>query len=435
MNYRWVLFVSARHFRSRRQAKGNTASFLAVFGIAAGVMTLIAVLAVMNGFQLGTIEDILEINSYHLRVRFDGPALLRSPELAGRIESLNEVSVALPFVDVQTIIRGFFAQPQPVAVRAVPPDALERDPGLAESLEMLYGSFDLAGDQSIVIGSELSRTLGVGIGDTVGVLSFSSQDLDIRDPVETPFTVTGIYQTGFLEFDLSWGFVSLEETRNSLGTDEPPMLGIKLENRFRDAEAAARVSSVLASADLDAEIVSWREYNRSIFGALRVEKVLMMLLLGLIFVVVGVNIYQSLKRRIVERTEEIGILKALGARPESVQAVFVLEGVLIGLVGATIGTLLGLLISENVNETFQLAEALVNGIGRMFQWVMQSVGRGSRFALFSPTYFYLEEIPSRVLFPEVLGIFLFAVLSSTLAAYVASVRTARIRPAAVFRFE
>jgi lipoprotein-releasing system permease protein len=161
----------------------------------------------------------------------------------------------------------------------------------------------------------------------------------------------------------------------------------------------------------------------------------MMLLLGLIFVVVGVNIYQSLKRRIVERTEEIGILKALGARPESVQAVFVLEGLLIGIVGATIGTLLGLLVSENVNETFQVAEALVNGVGRMFQWVMQSVGSGRHFALFSPTYFYLDEVPSRVLFPEVLGIFLFAVLSSTLAAYVASVRTARIRPAAVFRFE
>ena len=431
MNYRWVLFVSARHLRTRRRSRGNTASVLSIAGIAAGVMTLIAVLAVMNGFQLGTIEDILEINSYHLRVRpEEGGA-----NAEGEISDLPGVSVALPFVDVQTIIRGFFVQPQPVAVRAVPANALNRDPGLAASLEIVAGSFDLVDPASVVIGSELSRVLGVAVGDTVSLLNVADGELDLRNPVEIPFTVTGIYQTGFLEFDLSWGFVSLADARAALDIREPAVIGVKLENRFRDAEAAARVARRLDAAGIEASVVSWREFNRSIFGALRVEKVLMMLLLGLIFVVVGVNIYQSLKRRIVERTEEIGILKAVGARPRSVQAVFVLEGLLIGLVGGTIGTVFGLLVSENVNELFRLAESLINSIALIGTRLLQSVSRSARFELFSPTYFYLEEVPSRVLFPEVLGIFLFAVLSSTVAAYVASVRTARIRPAAVFRYE
>lgn len=434
MRYGWIPFVSARHVRSRSRERGHTASALSVAGIAAGVMALVAVLGVMNGFQLGTIEDILEINSYHLRVDPEDLSLPQ-PALAESLRRAEGVSVVLPFVDIQTVVRGFFAQPQAVVIRAVPPDALDLDPGLAGNLEIVAGEFDLRYPGSIVIGTELSRLLGVAAGDTVSVLNFASEDFDVRNPVELPFLVTGIYQTGFLEFDLGWSFVSLDDVGSALSTADQPTWGIKLDNRFRDREAMARLDGTLAERGIAADIISWREYNRSIFGALRVEKVLMMLLLGLIFVVVGVNIYQSLKRSIVERTEEVGILKAVGAPPGAMQAVFVLEGLFIGLAGGVIGVVLGLLVCENVNEIFRLAEVAVNGVTQAYRWVASSVSPGVRFQLFSPTYFYLEEIPARVLFPEVLGIFVFAVASSTVAAYVASTRTARIRPAAVLRYE
>jgi lipoprotein-releasing system permease protein len=407
---------------------------LSVGGIAAGVMTLIAVLGVMNGFQLGTIEDILEVNSYHLRIQPEDQDGL-GPATGSAIRAVSGVAAALPFIDMQTIARGFYAEPHPVLVRAVPSDAFELDPGLAATVEMVSGSFDLRFPGSVVIGAELSRVLGVAVGDTVSILNFASSGFDVRNPVETPFMVTGIYQTGFLEFDLGWSFVSLQDAHSALSVEEPPTWGVKLDNRFADREIRDRLSQLLADREVEAEVVSWREYNRSIFGALRVEKILMMLLLGLIFVVVGVNIYQSLKRSVVERTEEIGILKAIGAPPRAVQAVFVLEGLLIGIVGGTIGTILGLAITENVNEIFRLAELVLNFLSGAYQWMVQSVGHGGRISLFSPTYFYLEEIPSRVLFPELLGIFIFAVASSTLAAYVASTRSARIRPAAVLRYE
>jgi lipoprotein-releasing system permease protein len=180
--------------------------------------------------------------------------------------------------------------------------------------------------------------------------------------------------------------------------------------------------------------VSWRAFNRSIFGALRLEKTLMMLLVGLIFVVVGGNIYQSLRRSVVERTEEIAVLKALGAPPASIRTVFTLEGLLIGVLGGVIGVTLGLLVSENVNGVFALAEWTVNAVTGALQLLGGAIGEG-RFTIFSPAYFYITEVPTRAVLWETVGIFLFAMVSATAAAYFASFRVARIKPAEVLRNE
>jgi len=168
--------------------------------------------------------------------------------------------------------------------------------------------------------------------------------------------------------------------------------------------------------------------------------VVMMLLVGLIFVVVGVNIYQSLRRSVVERTEEIGVLKALGAGPRPLQTVFVVEGLWIGLSGALIGTMLGLLITANINEVFRLVEIVINGVLGAANWIAMTLQPESavvtgQFTIFSPAYFYLEEVPCRVYLGEAIGVFLFAVASAAVAAHFASRRVSAITPAEVLRFE
>ncbi|MFO8063520.1 MAG: ABC transporter permease [Spirochaetota bacterium] len=463
----WVVFVSKRHFRTRRKEKGHTASLLSVSGIAAGVMTLVAVLAVMNGFQIGTIENILEINSYHLRVEglsstgevagaagsgsggtapdsesgaagsggaaSDSAAAAAGSEraVAGRLENVRGVGSAIPFHEIQTLARGFYSEPESVALRGLPADVLARDPGFAESLEVVSGSFDLERPGTVVLGAELSRMLGVGVGETVTFVNLGGEDFDVSDPAETELEVTGLFRTGFLDYDRGWGFVSLEEAGERFAADDEPVWGIKLENRFNDRIVAARLEEALPDG---ASVLSWREFNRSIFGALRLEKTLMMLLVGLIFVVVGVNIYQSLRRSVVERTEEIAVLKALGAPPRSIRTVFTLEGLMIGLLGGVLGVMLGLLVSENVNELFALAERLINAVGAVLELLGGAVAEG-RFTIFSPAYFYIEEVPTRAVLWETIGIFLFAVVSATVAAHFASLRVARIKPSEILRNE
>lgn len=445
----WILFVSRRHFRTRRREKGHTASVLSVTGIATGVMTLVAVLAVMNGFQIGTIESILEINSYHLRVRGltvagepagaatgadatgagGGPG---APErrFAQRLDEVRGVATAIPFREIQTLARSRYSGPEAVVLRGVPADIRTRDRGFSEHLEVVAGRFDIASPGSIVIGIELARMMGTGVGETVTFVNLGSESFNATDPAETELRVVGLFRTGFLDYDRSWGFVSLAESTRSFAAGDEVTWGVKLDNRFNDRLVASRLEEAVPAA----RVVSWREFNRSIFGALRLEKTLMMLLVGLIFVVVGGNIYQSLRRSVVERTEEIAVLKALGAPPASIRTVFTLEGLLIGVLGGVIGVTLGLLVSENVNGVFALAEWTVNAVTGALQLLGGAIGEG-RFTIFSPAYFYITEVPTRAVLWETVGIFLFAMVSATAAAYFASFRVARIKPAEVLRNE
>jgi lipoprotein-releasing system permease protein len=167
------------------------------------------------------------------------------------------------------------------------------------------------------------------------------------------------------------------------------------------------------------------------------EKIMMTVLIGLIFVVVGFNIHHSLRRAVRERYEEIGVLKALGASDPAVRRIFILEGLLIGTIGASAGLLLGLLISANINSVFNFAEMLVNAVIGFADLLLFPLLRSStgRFSLFSPAYFYITEVPSTVLLREAVLIVVFAVFAPTVAAAAAAARVREVRPAEVLRYE
>ncbi len=433
MKMSWLFFLSSRYFKTRRKEKGHTASILSVAGIAVGVMTLIAVIAVMNGFQAGTIQGILEINSYHLQITWEKESAATF-NLQNRIGKLSGIRAILPFREYRTLIRGYFPGNTGALIRALPKNPYQYDPALVSYLGLEEGAFDLRETGSIVLGKGLARELGVFLGETVQLVTFGGKGFTSLAPVEKSFTVTGIFQSGYQEFDIGWGFISIEDARELFSQESSLVWGIKLNDRYRDKGAINRIRKILPGES--GEIVSWREYNRSIFGALRMEKVMMMVLIGLIFVVVGTNIYQSLRRTVYERTEEIGVLKAMGASPRGVSSVFLLDSFYIGFSGAAIGTVLGLLVSVNINGVFRFAEDTVNLIISIAGGLFPGLGLGGEeFSIFSPAYFYLTKVPVRILFSETLLIFLFALLSSVAAAFFASRHAARIKPAKVMRYE
>jgi lipoprotein-releasing system permease protein len=437
VSFRFVGFIGLRYFRARRRSRGVTSTVLSVVGVAVGVMTLTAVLGVMNGFQLGFIESILEISSYHLQVT---PASAAGPELEqelDRLRGLPFVRAAVPFSEQQVIVEGRYAgsELRGCLIRGVPEDVERLDSGFAGRVQMVSGRFSLQSPASVVLGVELARHLGVEVGDTLSVLALEGGSFEGLAPVRLTYVVEGLFRSGYYDFDLGWGFMSLEGAGRLSGASPPDLkIGVKIRNRFRDRAAGRGIQAALG---LPASAVgSWREFNRAFFGALRMEKILMMVLVGLIFVVVGFNIHHSLRRAVRERYEEIAVLKALGTPEASLRGVFVLEGLLIGLMGSALGLLLGLLLAANVNEVFSLAEAVVNGVlGLLDRVLFPVMGGGERFSLFSPTYFYIEAVPSRVLPQEAVLIALFALASSTLAAVSASNRVRRVRPAEVLRYE
>jgi len=436
--YLFVPHVAARYLRATRASGRVGSSALSILGVAAGVMTLVAVTGVMNGFQLGFIEAIVEVSSYHLQVQ--GPAALPERVLAALRSSAGVQSV-VAFTDNQAIVESEVADPRGCAVRGIAGDARSADSGFAEHLALVEGTFDLEGPMEIAVGVELAQSLGVGVGDDLRMLSLSVDPGGAIAPRWETLRVAGVFRTGYYDYDVAMAFVSLGTAGRlfSAGADPHVVYGVKIASRFADREAADRLRLTLRAEGIgdDYRVASWREFNRGFYSALLLEKTLMLAVPGLIFVVVAFGIYHALERTVYERREEIGLLAALGARRDAIRAVFVLQGALIGLAGGVPGLVTGLLVSANVNGVFRLAERLVNGaLGALDLLAGPFVTSTSdAFSIFSPAFFYLSEVPSRVLLPEALGITAAGVLCAVLAALLASSRITGVAPAEVLRYE
>ncbi|MCL2191099.1 MAG: ABC transporter permease [Treponema sp.] len=436
-NLRWICFVAARYlFRKQRRPPSVV---LSVLGIATGVLALIVIISVMNGFQLGFIESILEISSYHMRV--GSVPEERTGEAREALLAIPGIDAVVPFREFQGIVRGRMLGQQAALVRGVPEDAPAMDPAMAERLDFEWGSFDLYESHSALIGAELARRLGVRAGGRITLFSipslFAVGDAAVDEgeiPGSQVFTVTGVFRTGFFDYDMGWIFVRFEDARAF--SDGDPVLGVKIANRFHDRRMLERARESLGRFE-NADFSSWRDYNRAFFGALRTEKLFMFILVGLIFIVVALNIYQAQRRILLERREEIGLLRALGGGERAVRLIFVLDGAIIGLSGAVLGLVPGLLIALNISGFFSGLEAVVNTVIDILNAVAVLFGGGAigDFAVFSPRYFYLTEITSRVIPGEVVLIFSFGFLSSLAAAWFASRKVSRIQPAEVLRYE
>ncbi len=433
---RLVSLVSLRYVRTRRRSGGSPAALLSMLGVALGVTTLTVVLGVMNGFQLGFIESIVEISSYHLQATAiagkaapeAGAAAATDPGIVARLADAPGVRAVVPFAERQALVQGPYSRPRPAVVRAVPPNLAARDPAQAARLSLVEGSFDLSPADAVVIGAELAAWLGAGPGDTVNLTWLGWAEDGRPQARRAALRVTGVYRCGYYDYDAGLVFVALA---SPVVEGLAVSWGIKLADRFADRRTLPAVTAALQGTGLAVE--SWRAYNRSFFDALLVEKLLMLALVGIIFVVVGFNTYHALRRAVLERTEDIAVLKALGVPPRHLQYVFVTEGFVVGLAGAIAGTALGLLLAGSINAVFAGVEAVVNaGIALAARAVG---GGGGGFSIFSPTSFYLVEVPSRVLPREAFFVAFLAIFSCTFAAYAASRTVSRFRPAEVLRHE
>jgi lipoprotein-releasing system permease protein len=439
--YQWIGFVARRYIS--RERKSSPASVFSVLGICVGVLALMVIIAVMNGFQLGFIENILEISSGHLRID-NFPSGNEGRELETRIRSLPGIVSAVPFRETSVLVRSKIMSPRGAFIRGVPPDVLEKDPGLANKLEIESGSFDLESPDSIVLGAELANTLAVYAGDTVTMLSFAG-GLFADDESTLTYTVKGTFRCNFHEYDLGWAFINIDRAAQLMGETSSDangniVLGIKLTNRWQDRQSMNAINQLLDNyytGDSRPLVTSWRDYNRAFFSALRTEKLMMFILVGLIFVVVGLNIYQAQRRIVLERREEIGLLRALGASDKAVRMIFVLDGFIIGFIGAVLGMALGFLLTFNISAFFTFLEGIMYIAIRLLNYItgiFGIVGQGS-YGIFSPAIFYIKEINPRIIPYEVVLIFFFGLLSSLVAAFMASGKVSKTRPAEVLRYE
>lgn len=426
---RWVLNSSMRYMLSKRKEKSNLSVILSILGITLGVMALLTVLSVMNGFQQNYISNINDVLSYHIRVNRQGKTL--EPVTQDELESLPWVQSITPFTDIQTLVTGTVSEPGGALIRGIPPEALIKDESLSSHLTLRSGELNLTVQRGIILGNELARSLGLFPGDSLTLMTLKGSQFSRLGVGQEEFILQGTFRTGYYEYDSTLGFISLEDAQNIMESRQITY-GLKIANRMKDRH----FRSVLLNKPYleDCEITTWRDYNKAFFNALMMEKIMMILMVSLIFIVVALNIFHSLKRSVAERIEEIALYKAMGAGPWQVRSLFLLQGLLLSTAGTLTGLLSGYLLSKNVNQVFRAVEAVVNTAGRLISWIFRRGGL-SDFSIYSSRDFYLLEVPVVIMGADMSVIALAAIGFSLIAALKATSRVAGIRPAEVFSYE
>ncbi len=397
---RALLFLTRRYLFGRRAGLGLPV--LSLIGLVVGVLTLNGVLAVMNGFQLTFIESLLELSSSHVRWT---PAEGRPIPAGDLLKTVPGVTSALPTTEGQTLISAWGARNAAV-LRGFPEDALQRDPGFAKHLGLLpqaLGTPGLPGRGQVVLARELARSLGVMPGDEVKLTALTGPQFSILAPRTVTLIVKGTFASGYYEIDSSWVLVNLDDALSSFAGPEDFFYAVKLADGNADRRVAAELARRLNRPP--SEFTTWRDYNTAFFTALRTEKSVLIVLVGLIFLVVAVNLYFSQKRAVAERREDLALWAAVGVRPARLRLVFALIGFFIGTSAAVIGTALGL--------------AAAWGFGSLH--------------LLSSDAFYLPTFPSRVLPHEVVLTAVACVAVSTAAAWLASAGITKVPAAEVLK--
>lgn len=429
---RWISVVSRRFARVDRKGRSAVTSVLATLGICFGVMTLTVVMSVMNGFQMSFIDSILEVSSYHLRVINVAPE--QENALKAACETEKRIRACVPFYEAQALMTGEKGGAVAVNVRAADESIYYKDEGFKKELRMISGSFDFSETDSIILGSTLARNLGVRTGDTVNLLVMSGgSDVDLFSS-DRLFTVRGIFTTGYAEINSACAFTGTAAAEKYFGASAKKIWGIKIRNYDKDLGVVASLKKQLGLSDSSkTQIQSWRSFNKTFFGALRIEKNMLLLLVALIFVVVAINIYNGMRRLVFERRTEIAVLSALGARKGGIKSIFIMRGFIMGTVGALTGVVLGIIISLNTDVVFTLAAKLMYGIQYLITALTDR--QNLQYVQINSSYNLYASIPARLFPGEVTAITLFGVFSPLIASWAASRNVLRLTVSEVLHNE
>jgi lipoprotein-releasing system permease protein len=258
----------------------------------------------------------------------------------------------------------------------------------------------------IILGKELSMRLGVFIGDSINVVSPVGPIKSFTmTPKIRPFTVVGIFESGMFEYDSSLSYISLEEAQKFFGLAETVTgIQVKVQDVFLAQNIAQRLEATLGLSFMARD---WMQLNSNLFSALKLEKTMMFLLLVLITLVASFNIVGTLTMIVNEKQREIAILKAMGATPQSIMRIFMLNGLVIGLVGTSIGV----------------------PLGYSFLWLIQN------YWTFDASVYYISRIPVHILPLDVVLVATSAILISFVATFYPSWQAAKLDPVSALRYE
>lgn len=385
-----------------------------MLGIAIGVMALITVLSVMNGFEKELRERILGMVSHATVNAYDGE-LNDWEGLVDTLQARPEVLGAAPFISGEAMLtRG--GEVTGVLLRGVDPALEGRVSEITEQL--IAGNINelRSGTYQIVIGSRLAQRLGVGVGDPLNVVTPEARVTAAGIlPRLRRFEVAGIFEVDMAQYDSSVALIHLDDAQRLLRLRDG-ITGVRLE--FADLMEAPRLVRDIALSLPGQYLVSdWTMQHQNFFRAVAMEKTVMFIILLLIVGVAAFNIVSTLVMAVQDKQSDIAILRTLGATPRTIMAIFIIQGSVLGVVGTLIGTAGGVALALNVETIVPAIEQLFNA------------------DFISGDVYYINDLPSDLRLHDVWRITLAAFGLSLLATLYPAWRASRIAPAEALRHE
>lgn len=386
-----ALFIGLRYTRSRK--KNHFVSFISfssMLGIGLGVMVLVTVLSVMNGFDQEIHQRFFGM-APEITVTGPNEKLSDWPGLVKKLEAIPEIKAIAPYVGGQGLLTHD-GQVLPIVLTGVLPEKEQGVTHLEDKL--LAGSMKNLNHFGMILGKGLADSLGVMIGDKVTVM--------IPQATVTPagmiprfkrFTVVGVFSagTGF-NFDTKLAFINMEDAQKLLQMgNQVTGIKMKINNVYQAPELSDRLSHLLGE---QYQVGNWTQQFGAFFQAVKMEKTMMFMILLLIIAVAAFNLVSSLVMVVNDKQAEIAILRTIGAKPSTILWVFIVQGMMVGIVGTCIGLVGGLVLAKN-------ATAIVNGLQAMFH-----------VKVLSSSIYFVDYLPSEILFSDLWHVCAMALLMS-----------------------
>jgi lipoprotein-releasing system permease protein len=403
-------FFSRRYLKAKRkQGFISIITGISILGIMIGVMALIVVLAVMNGFREDLLKKILGVNSHLLILSHKGGITNTEAVMVKALE-VEGVVAATPFIYSQVMVKHA-GNISGAVLRGLDPKTASTVIGIESmirdaSLDVLKSSTDEP--KGIILGSELSRQMGVLPGDMVTVLSPIGKLTPLgRVAHEAGYQVKAIFESGMYDYDSSLVYLSLPDAQEFLSL-EGEVTGIELRVKNLD-ESDAIAASVQEKLGFPYWTKDWKMMNKSLFSALKLEKVTMFIILIMIVLVGALNIISSLVMLVMEKTRDIAILRTMGASSRSIMRIFIYQGLFVGLVGTALGIFSGSILCHLLARY--------------------------KFIKLPPDVYYITTLPVRMEWFDIVLIAVAAVVISFLATILPSRQASRINPVEALRYE
>jgi lipoprotein-releasing system permease protein len=412
---RYELLVGLRYTRARRRNRFiGINSLVSMIGIAVGVWALIVVLSVMNGFQKEVRERILGVAS-HVQITGHNSRLADWPAVAKGAAKHPRVLATAPFVQAQAMLSAGQAV-RGAIVRGILPDQEEQVADLGR--HMRTGTLDALrpGTFNVILGVDLARALGVIPGDKVAVVA--PQGLVTPAgviPRLKQFNVAGIFEAGIVDADAALALVHLEDAQ-ALYQMGATVSGVRL--KLDDLFAAREVArQVLIDLPQDLYATDWTRSHANFFRAVEIEKRMMFIILTLIILVAAINIISTLVVAVTDKQADIAILRTFGAAPASIMQIFIVQGMVIGVIGTLAGVAVGVITAINIDVIVPAIESAFN------------------VKFLSKDVYLIPDLPSDLQIDDVIRISAMGLGLSFLATIYPSWRASRLNPAEALRYE